>query len=120
MCICHSILSTVARNGGQLPQSSGVKNVTPEYFIMIKEEDKNEVLGRIIEKLQNSPLFLDMKADLQVGFNYWFSYLTQITAAAKGMGETGQFRVLKRVVLLFFFFFTKGRAFSSYDEFLTA
>ena len=87
MCICHSILSTVARNGGQLPQSSGVKNVTPEYFIMIKEEDKNEVLGRIIEKLQNSPLFLDMKADLQVGFNYWFSYLTQITAAAKGMGK---------------------------------
>ena len=72
---------------------------------MIKEEDKNEVLGRIIEKLQNSPLFLDMKADLQVGFNYWFSYLTQITAAAKGMGETGQFRVLKRVVLLFFFFY---------------
>ena len=85
---------------------------------MIKEEDKNEVFGRIIEKLQNSPLFLDMKADLQVGFNYWFSYL--ITAAAKGIRETGQFRVLKRVVLLFFFFFTKGRSFSSYDEFLTA
>lgn len=32
---------------------------------MIKEEDKNEVFCRIIEKLQNSPLFLDMKADLQ-------------------------------------------------------
>ena len=72
---------------------------------MIKEKDKNEVFCRIIEKLQNSPLFLDMKADLQVGFNYWFSYLTLITAAAKGIGETGQFRVLKRVVLLFFFFF---------------
>lgn len=36
MCICHSILSTVARNGGQPPstQSSGAKNVTPEYFII--------------------------------------------------------------------------------------
>lgn len=77
---------------------------------MIKEEDKNEVFCRIIEKLQNSPLFLDMKADLQVGFNYWFSYLTLITAAAKGIGETGQFRVLKRVVLLFFFFFFLPRA----------
>lgn len=77
---------------------------------MIKEEDKNEVFCRIIEKLQNSPLFLDMKADLQVGFNYWFSYLTLITAAAKGIGETGQFRVLKRVVLLFFFFLFLPRA----------
>ena len=77
---------------------------------MIKEEDKNEFFCRIIEKLQNSPLFLDMKADLQVGFNYWFSYLTLITAAAKGIGETGQFRVLKRVVLLFFFFLFLPRA----------
>ena len=71
---------------------------------MIKEEDKNEVFCRIIEKLQNSPLFLDMKADLQVGYNYWFSYLTLITAAAKGIRETGQFRVfrvLKRVVFFY-------------------
>lgn len=32
---------------------------------MIKEEDKDELLCRIMEKLQNSPLFLDMKEDLQ-------------------------------------------------------
>lgn len=85
---------------------------------MIKEEDKNEVFCRIIEKLQNSPLFLDMKADLQVGFNYWFSYLTLITAAAKGIGETGQFRVLKRVVLLFFFFLPRAEHFQVMMSFL--
>lgn len=32
---------------------------------MIKEEDKDEFLCRIMEKIQNSPLFLDVKADLQ-------------------------------------------------------
>ena len=33
---------------------------------MIREEDKDAVVYRIIEKLQNSSLFLEMKADLQV------------------------------------------------------
>ena len=33
---------------------------------MIREEDKDAVVYRIIEKLQKSSLFLEMKADLQV------------------------------------------------------
>lgn len=33
---------------------------------MIREEDKDAAVCRIIEKLQNSSLFLEMKADLQV------------------------------------------------------
>ena len=36
---------------------------------MIREEDKDAVVCRIIEKLQNSSLFLEMKADLQVNIN---------------------------------------------------
>ena len=33
---------------------------------MIREEDKDAAVCRIIEKLQNSSLFLEMKADVQV------------------------------------------------------
>ena len=33
---------------------------------MIREDDKNAVVFKIVEKLQSSSLFLEMKADLQV------------------------------------------------------
>ena len=33
---------------------------------MIREDDKDAVVYKIVEKLQNSSLFLEMKADLQV------------------------------------------------------
>jgi len=34
--------------------------------IMIREEDKDAAVYKIVEKLQNSSLFLEMKADLEV------------------------------------------------------
>lgn len=33
---------------------------------MIREEDKDAAVYKIVEKLQNSSLFLEMKADLEV------------------------------------------------------
>jgi len=35
---------------------------------MIREDDKDAVVYKIVDKLQNTSLFLEMKADLQVNF----------------------------------------------------